>query len=468
MASSATSSKPEKTTTHVTFVCQKCTRPIKLNRSLQAKALVGIAENVEEKLSLEWSCSDLPVLVDKQADNGPSEDTPDGGNEVDQPVPIPRSSPQVTRRKLSRSSVETVSVIYDSLLPSHPEKKSTLKQIQIASETFKMLSSHTDIDHPLCCECPEAVLDSYEQQIHNMEEAKGHYDRLAAKLEKEVDGYKSEMSELDSELEALHKEEEMLKAKLLSTEDKQKQTAAEMALQKEREKRLKVEEQAYWKDFNEHQHRMLVFKDDQISVQYQLQYTTEQLMRLKKTNVLNCVFHIWHNGHFGTINGLRLGRLPTVPVEWTEINAAWGQTAFLLSTLARLSRVKFQRYNLVPYGNQSFLEEIENKKRILPLYGSAGLRIFTDTKFDSAMVAFLDCLGQLKQYIEQTSKPHFLLPYAIEKDKIGDLGKEVYSVKTQLNTPERWTKALKFVLTNLRWALTWVAANSVPLVSALE
>lgn len=469
MASSAmaTAGKSEKTTTHVTFVCQKCTRPVKLNRSLQAKALVGIAQNVEQKLSIEWSYSGQPDTPstepeDKRVEDAVTEDTSDGGNDVDQPLPIPRGSPHVLRKKLSRSSLETVSVIYDSLSPSHPEKKSTLKQIQIASETFKMLSTHTDFDHPLCYECPEAVLDSYEQQIQDMEEAKGNYDRLATKLQTQVDSYKSEMTGLDLELESLHREENMLKDKLLSAESKKKQTAVDMVLQKEREACLKMEEQAYWKEFNEHQHRMLVFKDDQMSMQYQLQYTTEQLTRLKKTNVLNCVFHIWHNGHFGTINGLRLGRLQTVPVEWTEINAAWGQTAFLLSTLARLSGITFERFNLVPYGNQSFLEDMESKKRILPLYSSAGLRLFTDSKFDSAMVAFLDCLGQLKQHIEQSSKPHFLLPYVIEKDKIGDSGKEVFSVKTQFNTPERWTKALKFVLTDLRWALTWIAANSVP------
>ena len=456
--------KSEKTTTHVTFVCQKCTRPIKLNRSLQAKALVGLAKQAEEKLSLEWSGPAAPQEPD---DKPETEDGADGG-ESDQPVSIPRSSPQVSRRHVGRRSSETVSVIYDSLQPNHPEKKSTLKQIQIASETFKMLSSHTDIDHPLCCDCPEAVREAYEQKIYHMHEAKGHYDDLSARLEQEVGRYKSEMSELDSELEALLKEEEALKSKLLETEERRGKIAKELAAQKEREARLKQEEQIYWKDFNEHQQRLLVFKDDLMGVKYQLQYTTEQLLRLKKTNVLNCVFHIWHNGHFGTINGLRLGRLQTVPVEWPEINAAWGQTAFLLNTLARLSGVTFQHYRLVPYGNQSFLEEIANKKRILPLYSSPGLRLFTDSKFDAAMVAFLDCLGQLKYHIEQNSKPHFLLPYAIDRDRIGDPGKEGFSVKFQFNSPEKWTKALKFVLTNLRWALTWVAANSVTMPTGLE
>lgn len=51
-----------------------------------------------------------------------------------------------------------------------------------------------------------------------------------------------------------------------------------------------------------------------------------------------------HSGQFGTINNFRLGRLPSVPVEWNEINAAWGQTVLLLHALANKMGLKFQRY----------------------------------------------------------------------------------------------------------------------------
>ena len=42
--------------------------------------------------------------------------------------------------------------------------------------------------------------------------------------------------------------------------------------------------------------------------------------------------------------GLRLGRLPTQPVEWSEINAAWGQAALLLDLLAKRLNFSFQTY----------------------------------------------------------------------------------------------------------------------------
>ena len=46
----------------------------------------------------------------------------------------------------------------------------------------------------------------------------------------------------------------------------------------------------------------------------------------------------------------------------------------------------------------------------LPLYGSGGIRFLWDTKFDQAMVAFLDCLQQFKEVVEVEGNG-FSLPY---------------------------------------------------------
>ncbi len=61
-----------------------------------------------------------------------------------------------------------------------------------------------------------------------------------------------------------------------------------------------------------------------------------QLERLNRSNIYNDMFYIWHEGSFGTISGFRLGRLGTTPVEWEEINAAWGQAVLLLHTMAQV------------------------------------------------------------------------------------------------------------------------------------
>ena len=68
----------------------------------------------------------------------------------------------------------------------------------------------------------------------------------------------------------------------------------------------------------------------------QIWRSEEHLTRLQATNVYNDVFNIWHDGPFGTISGFRLGRTNNCPVEWDEINAAWGQAVLLLHTMAQV------------------------------------------------------------------------------------------------------------------------------------
>lgn len=57
--------------------------------------------------------------------------------------------------------------------------------------------------------------------------------------------------------------------------------------------------------------------------------------------MLNDTFRIWHDGPFGTISGFRLGRTPEHPVDWNEINAAWGQAVLLLHTMAQQCKLNF-------------------------------------------------------------------------------------------------------------------------------
>ena len=97
------------------------------------------------------------------------------------------------------------------------------------------------------------------------------------------------------------------------------------------------------------------------------------------------------SGHFGTINGFRLGRLPSIPVDWAELNTAWGQTVLLLHSLTRRIQLQLQRYQLVPYGNFSYVKVLADDKD-LPLYGSGGFRLIWDTKFDAGQVLYLELL----------------------------------------------------------------------------
>jgi beclin 1 len=60
--------------------------------------------------------------------------------------------------------------------------------------------------------------------------------------------------------------------------------------------------------------QLTVHQDERDGVLAKIEVAQAQLEMLKRTNVLNDAFHIWHDGDFGTINNFRLGRLPNVPV----------------------------------------------------------------------------------------------------------------------------------------------------------
>lgn len=50
---------------------------------------------------------------------------------------------------------------------------------------------------------------------------------------------------------------------------------------------------------------------------------------------------------------------------------------------------------------------------------------------------------------------YFWLICRIDSDKV-----ENYSITQSFNKPENWTKALKYTLCNLKWALYWFVGNT--------
>jgi beclin 1 len=392
--------------TLVTLVCQRCSQPIKLNRSFVATNFYDVIKPVEKEKH--------------------------GGQPVNE-----------------------LQVLRDKVLTSKGEYEKVSSEVEFVTECFKLLSETGEIDHPLCASCPEAAMSQYRDQIRLNEDTNEKYKRLLEEL-KSNEPTAQESLQLEQELSELKAQEAELTKQLSQLQNEVDVVADELAKEKERESKLNSQENEYWKAFNQHQKQVLELRDQSCGTELQLQYTRDQLSKLKRKSVLNTAFYISHNGHFATINGLRLGKLPSVPVEWSEINAAWGQTTLLLSTLVNVCNLSLLKYKLIPYGSQSFIQDMEGRKKQLPLY--TGSRLFSDSRYDMAMVAFLDCLNQFKRHIESVSKERFLLPYQIDKDRIGD-GDEFYSIRIQFNTEERWTKSLKFVLTNIRWGMAWVSAN---------
>ncbi|XP_033913741.1 beclin-1-like isoform X2 [Acipenser ruthenus] len=440
-------SKSSSSTMQVSFVCQRCSQPLKLDTSF----------NVLDKVTVQELVAPLVTVTQIK----PEESNVD--NSVPEETFVENKQDGVSRkyippaRMLSTESANSFTLIGEASDGGTMENLS--RRLKVTSDLFDIMSGQTDVDHPLCEECTDTLLDHLDTQLNITENECQNYknclELLAHMTEEEEETLLGELKDLSTEEEHLIQELENIEARRM-------RVAEDLARSRAETEQLDQEELQYQKEYSEFKRQQLELDDELKSVENQMRYAQIQLDKLKKTNVFNATFHIWHSGQFGTINNFRLGRLPSVPVEWNEINAAWGQTVLLLHALANKMGLTFQRYRLVPYGNHSYLESLTDKSKELPLYCSGGLRFFWDNKFDHAMVAFLDCVQQFKEEVEK-GDTGFCLPYRmdVEKGKIEDTGGSggSYSIKTQFNSEEQWTKALKFMLTNLKWGLAWVSSQ---------
>jgi len=306
---------------------------------------------------------------------------------------------------------------------------------------------------PLCKECATKRIVKLNQLLLHATKENLKYKEFIQQIEQE-NNYLSSV-ELDNELQRLEEEEITLRQKFKEVEEEDRILKVDLGHLEQEGRKINEIEERYWEVFHNFQSDLQSYQDEYLSVETKIANSKEKLDKLKVTNVYNDTFHIWFQGHFGTINGFRLGRLISEPVDWNEINAAWGQTTLLLHTIAKKLDYKFLHYRLNPVGSTSKIVKISDGS-IFELYGSNDIsfgRLFWYKRFDLGMVAFLGCLKEIIDYAESQNRNVKLnCPYSIEKDKIGDL-----SIKMQYNTEESWTKALKYMLTNLKFLLAWLA-----------
>lgn len=338
--------------------------------------------------------------------------------------------------------------------PDHSNPTPISHHLRSTMRLFNVLSTRSDIDHPLCAECTQILLLSLQRQLDETKKERDGYIAFEKEVRKERERESLDLSRQDAEkkIERLKYDERAAIEQLRLADREREQLDEELELLEAEEKALEEEEAEFWRSHNEH---LLVLAEQasrlaSLRAAYAADYAT--LEKLERTNVYNDAFCIGHDGVFGTINGLRLGRVPGVPVEWPEINAAWGQTLLLLYTIARKLDYTFENYRLIPMGSFSRIERTVGDKATYELYGSGDLhlgRLLHNRRFDFAMVAFLECLKQLIDSVK-SQDPTVEFPHQIVKDKIGEA-----SVKLQFSQEEAWTRALRHVLLALKIVLKW-------------
>jgi beclin 1 len=190
------------------------------------------------------------------------------------------------------------------------ESDSLNQSLKMKVELFDALTSNSEVDHPLCDECSDSLLELIEQQLKVAESEWNDYNNYLKKLES-TDADTTNIDVLQKELNDLTSEENRLKTDLLNLKKEEDALKEAIATQNNERERLKNEDEKYWREYTKHRRDLITEEDECRSLECQISYTKSQLEKLKSTNVFNLVFNIWYSGHFGTINNFRLGRLPT-------------------------------------------------------------------------------------------------------------------------------------------------------------
>ncbi|CAK8564605.1 unnamed protein product [Lathyrus sativus] len=330
--------------------------------------------------------------------------------------------------------------------------------ITVLTRAFEIATTHTQVEQPLCLDCMRVLSDKLDKEVEDVNRDIEAYEACLKRLEGEAKDVLSEADFLKEKLK-IEEEERRLEAAIEETERQNAEVNAERKELELKSSRFKELEERYWHEFNNFQFQLISHQEERDAILAKIEVSQAHLELLKKTNVLNDAFPISHDGEFGTINNFRLGRLPKIPVEWDEINAAWGQACLLLHTMCQYFRPKFQyRIKIIPMG--SYPRIIDTNNTTLELFGPVNL--FWSTRYDRAMTFFLACLKDFAEFAKSKDQENnippekcFKLPYKIESDKV-----ENYSITQSFNKQENWTKALKYTLCNLKWALYWFVGNT--------
>lgn len=370
-----------------------------------------------------------------------------------------------------------------------PMNKSLSDEAEKAARLFDIISARSDIDHPICTECTDLLVEGLQKKLASATKERDAYISFLKTINASIPT-EAEVEAAEKALKSTLEEEEACYQELLALEKEKADLDREIADLEEESRQLDLEEDNFWRDRNSFALSLAEFQDERDALNMRYDHDSRQLERLQRTNVYNDAFCIGHDGFFGTINGLRLGRLANPSVDWTEINAAWGQTCLLLATIAEKLGFEFRGYRLKPMGSSSKIEKFENplqsstqssshpattsadgsssgspKTTTLDLFSSGDMPLnlpWVHRRFDAGMVAFLECLRQLGEHVEKTPVPTstrrgqpgintsgLKLPYEIKRDRIGDA-----SIKLGFNqNDETWTRACKYTLTCCKFLL---------------
>jgi hypothetical protein len=168
-------------------------------------------------------------------------------------------------------------------------------RINAISALFDIMSSNTPIDHPLCEECADQLVNQLDEQCKHVEKEHSDYTALIARLNQQITN-ESEITKLEKDLRALDVEERELLARLELSENLESELIKRKEELANEESMLVQQEQNCLLEYSNFKRQLIKLEERQESLDNQLRNAKFHFNRLRTVNVLNATFHIWHSG----------------------------------------------------------------------------------------------------------------------------------------------------------------------------
>jgi beclin 1 len=230
-------------------------------------------------------------------------------------------------------------------------------------------------------------------------------------------------------------QEKELRERLAKVRSDRAAVQHELATLADQEAELETYYQSFWNDFLDVEFNMQTTRAEINSANRRIKHQQVLLDQLRRTSVLSDAFHISHDGHFGTINGFRIGRLDNTNVPVEEFNAGLGQVALLLEVLSTEMKCPL-KVRLMPCGSFSkLIRDTATGRETLDLFEkkqTSFVNFFSQNPLDAALGCLLDCIEDLSQFARRVDNS-FVPPFTIERKerKIGQ-----FVIKCTTNTAE--------------------------------
>ena len=183
----------------------------------------------------------------------------------------------------------------------------------------------------------------------------------------------------------------------------------------------------------------------------------EQLEELNSYDLSDIFWIDISHQDIGRINGLRLSSqvlgqpsLFHTEFSWREINAGLGSVALLVQILQKRLGIR-SKYEIECGASTSKIGK--DGGALYNLYFESSFQFFAKRNFHTACLYLLESIHELGEFVKERDGS-IVLPYEIEADKINQVSVYFWAPDND------WTRAMKYMLTNLKHLLVYCAGIS--------